>query len=89
MAKAESADWLLRLTHNQRNRGFGLCFLYLRNMKGFGWNPKRVYRINRALELYLRFKPKKRLVRAKPQPLAEPAAPNEAWRMGDRIGLLM
>lgn len=23
------ADWLLRLTHNQRNWGFGLCYLYL------------------------------------------------------------
>ena len=30
------ADWLLRLTHNQRNWGFGLCFLYLRNVKQFG-----------------------------------------------------
>lgn len=28
---AEIADWLIRLTHNQRNWGFGLCFLYLRN----------------------------------------------------------
>ena len=28
------ADWLLRLTHNQRNWGFGLCFFYLRNVKG-------------------------------------------------------
>lgn len=39
------ADWLIRLTHNQRNWGFGLCFLYLRNVKGYGWNHKRVYRI--------------------------------------------
>jgi len=23
---AEIADWLIRLTHNQRNWGFGLCF---------------------------------------------------------------
>ncbi|XYI44558.1 Transposase [Cupriavidus necator] len=34
------ADWLVKLTHNQRNWGFGLCFLYLRNVKGFGWNHK-------------------------------------------------
>lgn len=39
------ADWLIRLTTNQRNWGFGICFLYLRNVKGFGWNHKRVYRI--------------------------------------------
>ena len=39
----EIADHLLRLTHNQRNWGFGLCFLYLRNVKGYQWNHKRVY----------------------------------------------
>ena len=32
------AEWLLKLTDNHRNWGFGLCFLYLRNVKGFGWN---------------------------------------------------
>ena len=46
------------ITANQRNWGFGLCFLYLRNVKGFGWNHKRVYRIYRALELNLRIKPR-------------------------------
>ncbi|KFG94918.1 hypothetical protein GQ56_0123595, partial [Burkholderia paludis] len=43
----EIANWLLRLTDNHRNWGFGLCFLYLRNVKGFCWNHKRVYRIYR------------------------------------------
>lgn len=55
------SDWLLRLTHNQRNWGFGLCFLYLRNVKGFLWNHKRVYRIYRELELNIRIKPKKKV----------------------------
>lgn len=32
------ADWLLRLTGNKRNWGFCLCFLYLLNVKRFGWN---------------------------------------------------
>lgn len=32
---AEIADWLIRLTNNQRNWGFGLCYLYLRNVKQF------------------------------------------------------
>lgn len=54
----EIADWLIRLTHNQRNWGFGLCFLFLRNVKGFGWNHKRVYRIYCELELNLRIKPR-------------------------------
>lgn len=75
------ADWLIRLTNNQRNWGFGLCFLYLRNVKGFAWNHKRVYRIYRELELNLRIKPKKRLVREKPEPLTEPEAINVVWSM--------
>ncbi len=32
---AEIADHLIRLTHHQRNWGFDLCFLYLRNVKGY------------------------------------------------------
>ena len=48
------ADWLLRLSGTHKRWGFGLCFLYLRNVKGFGWNHKRVYRIYRELELNLR-----------------------------------
>ena len=75
------ADWLVRLTHNQKNWGFGLCFLHLRNVKGFRWNHKRVYRIYRELELNLRIKPKKRIVRGKPEPLAVPAAINQCWSM--------
>jgi putative transposase len=75
------ADWLVRLTHNQRNWGFGLSFLYLRNVKGYGWNHKRVYRIYCELELNLRIKPKKRLVRDKPEPLTVPTAINEVWSM--------
>lgn len=50
-------------------------------MKGFGWNHKRVYRIYRELELNLWIKPKKRLVREKPEPLAVPQALNDCWSM--------
>jgi putative transposase len=75
------ADWLVRLTNNQRNWGFGLCFLYLRNVKDFKWNHKRVYRIYRELELNLRIKPRHRLVREKPLPLAVPTAINQSWSM--------
>lgn len=73
------ADWLIRLTDNHRNWGFGLCYLYLRNVKNFGWNHKRVYRIYRELELNLRIKPRKRLVREKPEPLRVPEAINQVW----------
>lgn len=83
------ADWLIRLTQNQVNWGFGLCFLYLRNVKGFSWNHKRVYRIYRELELNLRIRPRKRLKRDKPDALAVPEAINECWSMDfmhDQLG---
>ncbi len=86
---AAIADWLLRLTHNNRNWGFGLCFMHLRNVKGFGWNHKRVYRIYRELELNFRIKPRKRIQREKPQPLAVPPTINETWSMDfmhDQLG---
>jgi putative transposase len=75
------ADWLLRLTCAHKKWGFGLCFLYLRNVKGFGWNHKRVHRIYCELELNLRIKPRRRLVRKKPEALAVPDKPNVMWSM--------
>ena len=77
----EIADWLLRLTSCHKRWGFGLCFLYLRNVKGFTWNHKRVYRIYRALELNLRIRPRRRLVRQKPDTLRVPEQPNDTWSM--------
>jgi putative transposase len=72
-----TADWLIRPTDNHRNWGFGLCYLYL----SFGCNHKRVYRIYRELELNLRIKPRKRLVREKPEPLRVPDAINQVYSM--------
>ena len=45
------AEYLMHLCDVHRNWGFGLCFLYLRNVRKFPWNHKRVYRIYRELEL--------------------------------------
>lgn len=78
---AEIAEWLVKITSNRRTWGFGLCFLYLRNVKGFGWNHKRVYRIYCELELNLRIRPKKRLKRDRPDALAVPDAANHTWSM--------
>ena len=75
------ADLLMGLTQAHRTWGFGLCFLHLRNVKGHGWNHKRVYRIYRDLELNLRIKPKKRLKRETPEELAVPEQPNVMWSM--------
>ena len=82
-------DLLIGLTKAHKTWGFGLCFLYLRNVKGHLWNHKRVYRIYRELELNLRIKPRKRLVREKPDELTVPEAPNKSWSMdfmADRLG---
>eukprot|EP01037_Dinobryon_pediforme_P019755 gene19755-20225_t len=83
------ADLLIGLTNAKKTWGFGLCFLYLRNVKGHPWNHKRVYRIYRELELNLRIKPRKRLKREKPEALAVPERPNRVWSMdfmADRLG---
>jgi putative transposase len=77
----EIAHWLIRLTDNQRTWGFGLCYFYLRNVKGFPWNHKRIYRIYRELELNLRIKPRKRLQREKPEPLVVPETIAQVWSM--------
>lgn len=75
------ADLLIGLTRARKNWGFGLCFLYLRNVRGHRWNHKWVYRICREPELNLRIKPRKRLKRDKPEALAVPEAPNMVWSM--------
>ena len=75
------ADWLLRLTTTNRNWGFGLCYLYLRNVKGLKYNHKRVYRIYRELELNMRIKPKRRLKRDMPEELSVARRINTTWSM--------
>ena len=66
------ADWLLRLNYTNRRWGLGLCFLYLRNVRGLPFSHKRVYRIYRELEQNLRIKPRRRLKRDRPDPLDVP-----------------
>lgn len=75
------ADLLIDLTQQNKNWGFGLCFLTLRNVLGLPYNHKRVYRIYRELELNLRIKPRRRIKRVKPVPLAVPDKINQSWSM--------
>ena len=75
------AEWLIKLTNENKTWGFKLCYLYLRNVKGYGWNHKRIYRIYKELELNLRIKPNKRIKREQPETLAVPTAKNESWSM--------
>jgi putative transposase len=73
------AHKLIELCKDKKRWGFGLCFDYFRNVKGYPWNHKRVYRIYRELELNLRIKPRRRLKRDKPDALSEPTAKNQMW----------
>jgi putative transposase len=75
------AQWLVALTEKEKTWGFKLCFFYLRNVKGFAWNHKRVYRIYCELALNLRIKPKRRLKRETPAALAVPDDANQTWSM--------
>ncbi len=79
---AKIAELLTQLTETHRSWGFGLCFLYLSNVKKKLWNHKRVYRVYCDLKLSLRIKPKKRIDRETPEPLAVPDAKNETWSNG-------
>ena len=75
------AGWLLRITDNQRNWGFGLCYLHLRNVKGFRFNHKKVYRVLLRVVAEYANKAEKRLKRDKPEPLEVPENRNECWSM--------
>ena len=59
------------------------------NVQGLPYSHKRVYRIYGELELNLRIKPRRRLKRADPDPLAVPRQINSGWSidfMHDRLG---
>ena len=72
------ADLLVELTEQNKNWGFGLCFLTLRTVLGLPYNHKRVYRIYCELEFNLRIKPRRRIKRAKPVLLAVPDNINQS-----------
>lgn len=75
------AELLTDLTKRHKRWGFKLCFLYLRNVCGYSWNHKRVYRIYRELELNMRIKPRHRIIRKQPQKLQVPEKVNDVWSM--------
>lgn len=72
---------LLEITEEHRTWGFQLCYLHIRNVLGFIFNHKRVYRIYCELCLNLRIKPKRRVKREKPEKLAVAQFQNHIWSM--------
>jgi putative transposase len=69
------------LTKGGKHWGFGLCYLYLRNEKGFKWNHKRVGWIHCELDLNLRIQFGKHLKRDRLDPFSVPDQPNQVWSM--------
>ena len=78
---AEIADWLLRLTQTYKRWGFGLCFIYLRNIKGYGWNHKRVYRLYKNANLAVRRRKKVKRPPNERVPLQIARKVNDVWSM--------
>jgi len=70
----EIAGWLLRLTAARKTWGFGLCFIYR-------LEPQAGLPHLSRTGAELRIKPRKRLVRERPEPLAVPQQPNRTWSM--------
>jgi putative transposase len=71
---------LLVLAARKPRWGFGKMLAYLKR-GGHGWNHKRIRRVYCELSLNLRIKPRKRLPRCLPQPLAQPASANQSWSL--------
>jgi len=74
---AKIENWMTRPMQTHKRWGFGLCFYFLHNTKGFKWNHKRVYLICKELELSLRIKPKSRIKWEKPEALVVLAEINQ------------
>jgi putative transposase len=51
---AEVVNWRLLLAENHSSWGFALCYLHLRNVRGFKRNHMRVYPLNKELRLNMR-----------------------------------
>jgi putative transposase len=76
----ELADVLLRLMERWPRWGFGKMCQWLRK-QGYVWNHKRIYRVYCQLGLNMRIKPRKRLPSRHPEPLGQPARPNDCWSL--------
>lgn len=75
---AEPMAALARLVGEQPSQGFWKCCQRLR-LEGCDWNHKRIYRVYRAMELYLRRAACRRLPKRERAPLHVPRLPDSVW----------
>ncbi|MEI2260048.1 IS3 family transposase [Stenotrophomonas indicatrix] len=75
---AELISALARLVEERPSRGFWKCSDQLRKKRP-DWNPKRIYRVYKAMKLNLRRAPKRRLPKRERVPLYVPRHPDTAW----------
>jgi hypothetical protein len=73
----EIEAWLIALTKARKNWGFGLCYLYLRNIKGFKWILLRKRFHGRILASFARFIMSRTLVRV---PMAPKVSHSQACK---------
>ena len=78
---AEIADWLMCLTKRKRSWGFMLCFYTCAMLKALAGITSACTAFTASLSFNLRIKPKKRLYRETPEPLAVPETINDTWSM--------
>jgi len=71
---------LARLVEERPSRGFWKCSDQLRKKRP-DWNPKRIYRVHKAMKLNLRRAAKRRLPKRERVPLNVPRHPDTVWSM--------
>ncbi len=77
---AELIAALAKVVEDRPSRGFWKCCAILRRSRP-DWNPKRIYRVYKAMQLNLRRAAKRRLPKRERVPLYVPSLPDTVWSM--------
>lgn len=80
MRDAELISALAKLVEERPSRGFWKCSDQPRKKRP-DWNPKRIYRVYKAMRLNLRRAAKRRLPKRERVPLYVPRHPDTVWSM--------
>lgn len=80
MRDAEIVAALRKVVEHRPSRGFWKCRKVLKR-QGYPWNHKRIYRVYKQMDLYLRRPAKKRLPKRLRVPLYVPKQPDSVWSL--------